>query len=145
MEDIDLLVRWLGPESARQPESLQTANLHYAEKGLKCIWKRLDERHGSPELTKSTLKEKIARFTKFGNSEVKRLYDLSDILAEIEASKRNAKYENLLSYFDSSRGMNPILSKLPYFLQNKWTDRTAKHMSDNGVVYPPLLSLSFKK
>lgn len=50
----------------------------------------------------------------------KMLYDLLDILTEIESTKENEQYATLLSYYDSSSGVNPIIGKLPQGQQEKW-------------------------
>ena len=43
----------------------------------------------------------------------------------------------MLANFDSSTGVNPIVNKLPHFLQTKWTERASKYKTEKGVVYPP--------
>ena len=48
-----------------------------------------------------------------------KLYELSDILTQIESLKEDAKYATLLAYFDSSVGVSPVVVKLPYNLQEK--------------------------
>jgi hypothetical protein len=49
-----------------------------------------------------------------------KLYDLLDILTEIESVMLNSQYATLFSYYNSSSGVIPIVSKLPHFLQEKW-------------------------
>lgn len=55
------------------------------------------------------------------------LYDLVDILTVIESAKENEQYATLLSYYDSSSGVNPIISKLPQGLQEKWVSQASKY------------------
>lgn len=43
----------------------------------------------------------------------------------------------LLSYFNSSSGVAPIVSKLPYSLQDKWATRASTYKRTNEVPYPP--------
>ncbi|XP_052087892.1 uncharacterized protein LOC127724930 [Mytilus californianus] len=136
-EEMDLLIRWLGQESSKQAIRLRASNTHDPKKGLERIWNRLDERYGSPELIESTLKDKILKFGKMNNTDNKRLYELGDLLAEIDSVKEDPKYSTLLGYFDSSSGVNPIVSKLPHFLQTKWTDRAVRYKLEKHVVYPP--------
>lgn len=69
------------------------------------------------------------------------MYELADILAEIEAAKENPKYSTLLSYFDSSSGIIPIINKLPYNLQDKWTTQASNYKKKNNVSYPPFTFL----
>jgi hypothetical protein len=58
----------------------------------------------------ASLKTKLANFPKMSNKDTKRLYELQYIL---------------LGYFDSSSGIRPIVAKLPYTLQEKWTSRAS--------------------
>ena len=60
MEELDLLVKYLGPESRQQAMRLGALHPTDPVKGLARIWERLDE--CSSELMESILKEKIARF-----------------------------------------------------------------------------------
>lgn len=60
-----------------------------------------------------------------------------DILAEIEAIKEDPNYSALLSYFDSSSGINPIVNKLPFNIQEKWTMRASNYKTKKSVPYPP--------
>ncbi|CAG2215540.1 unnamed protein product [Mytilus edulis] len=50
---------------------------------------------------------------------------------------KNPVYEKLLSYFDSSVGINPIMSKLPQSLQYKWRDKATNYKKSKNVPYPP--------
>ena len=60
MEELDLLVKYLGTESRQQAMILRASHPTDPVKGLARIWERLDER--SPKLMESILKEKISRF-----------------------------------------------------------------------------------
>lgn len=118
-EEIDLLVKFLGPESSKFAASIRTANTTYPKRGLERIWSTLQERYGSPELVESALKTKVRDFPRITNRDSKRLYDLVDILAEIEPINEDSNYSALLSYFDSSSGINQIVNKLPFNIQEK--------------------------
>ena len=61
------------------------------------------------------------------------------ISSQIEAVKENPNYSNLLSYFDSSSGIIPIVSKLPYHLQEKWTMRASSQKLRFDIPYPFVL------
>ncbi|XP_056022091.1 uncharacterized protein LOC125651089 [Ostrea edulis] len=69
--------------------------------------------------------------------EAKKLYDLLDILTEIESVKENPTYAILVSYFDSSSGVIPIINKLPHGLQEKWVSQTARYKKQFDVPFPP--------
>lgn len=60
-----------------------------------------------------------------------------DILAEIEAIKEDPNYSALLSYFDSSSRINPIVNKVPFNIQEKWTMRASNYKTKKSVPYPP--------
>jgi len=137
VEEIDLLVKWLGPESSKQVASIKIASASCPSEGLRKAWERLDERYGSPEMIEAAVKAKLANFPKLTNKDCKKLYELYDILSEIEAIKENPKYFALLAYYDSSSGVLPIVHKLPYGIQEKWTSRAARYKEDYDVVFPP--------
>ena len=82
-------------------------------------------------MVESALKNKLASFPKLTNKDTKKLYDLADILFEIEATKENKNYKTLLA---SSSGVAPIVAKLPYQLQEKWTNRAVVWYSFVHVV-----------
>jgi hypothetical protein len=42
-------------------------------------------------------------------------------MIEIESLMANPQYTVLLSYFNSSSGVLPIINKLPYNIQEKWS------------------------
>lgn len=136
-EEIDLLVKWLGPETTRQALSIRVASSYNPESGLLKIWERLDARYGAPELVEKSTQMKVTNFAKITANNYHRLYELTDILSEIESLKVDPQYSVLLSYYDSSVGVNPIVSKLPYHLQNKWANRAMKYKLSHRVCYPP--------
>ncbi|XP_076074970.1 uncharacterized protein LOC143045968 [Mytilus galloprovincialis] len=141
-EQIDLLIKWLGPESAKHAISIRASNANNPSIGIQRLWKRLDERYGAPEMLEASLMSKLAKFPTLTNKDNARLYELSDILSEIEYHKENPKLGCLLAYFDSSSGINPIVEKLPYGLQEKWTTRATRYKSKYEVAFPPFTEFS---
>ena len=136
--------KWTGPESMGQVLSLKAANVHDPQKGLEPIWQRLDELYGLPQLIELSLRRKLDNFPRLTNAakDSKKLYELSDIVSEIEAIKEDPAYSSLLAYFDSSSGVSPIVSKLPYSLQERWTTNAYRYMEKNDVCYPPFSHFS---
>ena len=59
VEELDLLVKWLGPESKKYAKNIRTAN---ANRCLQRLWERFDERYGCPEMVEAALK--LATFPK---------------------------------------------------------------------------------
>ncbi len=55
---------------------------------------------------------------------------------EIQAAKQDG-YLMGLSYLDTSRGVNPIIQKLPFSLQEKWLTVGSKYKEDYRVSFPP--------
>lgn len=92
LEESDLLVKWLGPESSKFAQSIRTSNIGNPSRALTKIWERLEERYGASEMVEVSLKTKIGNFPKINVKGSKKLYDLYDILMEIEAVKQNPKY-----------------------------------------------------
>ncbi|KAK3086079.1 hypothetical protein FSP39_013163 [Pinctada imbricata] len=135
---MDLLAKWLGPESSKYAVSIRAANSSFPHRGVARLWERLEERYGSPELVEASLKAKLESLPKLRPEDNKMLYDLSDIVAEIIGCKENPKYATLLSYFDSSSGIIPIINKLPRNLQEKWTTQASNYKKKHQTAYPPL-------
>ncbi|XP_062614379.1 uncharacterized protein LOC134276120 [Saccostrea cucullata] len=137
MEKLDLLIQNLGMKSKQQALNIRSANPHDPPRALRLIWERLDSRFGSPESIESSLKKRVAAFPTLKNSNRSELFELADILMEIESIMRDEKYAKLFSYYDSSGGINPIVRKLPSSIQEKWTNEANKYKQKNGVIYPP--------
>lgn len=111
-------MKWLGPESSKFAQSIRTSNIDNPSSAIIKIWKRLEERFGSPEMVEISLKSKLDNFPRFTFKDKKRMYDLHNLLCEIQSNKDNPVYEKLLSYFDTSVGINPIVTKLPPGIQS---------------------------
>ncbi|XP_052694839.1 uncharacterized protein LOC128173163 [Crassostrea angulata] len=136
-EQMDLLIKYLGPESKKHATSMRTSNIFDISRGLRRLWERLDERYGAPEHVEASVRAKLLSFPKLGNRDHQKLYDLSDILMEMKFLKEDPKYSAMLAYLDSSSGIRPIISKLPYGLQEKWTNRAMKYKLEHQTVFPP--------
>lgn len=76
-------------------------------------------------MVETSLKTRLNKFPKITDSGVRKLYEFSDLLSETMCLKENAKYHDLLSYFDTV-GVKPIVAKLPSNLQSKWVTRASK-------------------
>lgn len=61
-EEVDLLVKWLGPNSSNQALRIRASNTEDPYQCLRKIWNRLEERFGCPDIVEDTLKRKIASF-----------------------------------------------------------------------------------
>ncbi|KAM3855873.1 uncharacterized protein M6D78_000931 [Vipera latastei] len=135
-EELDLLIKWLGPESADRVQGLRTVHIDSPDAGLTAAWARLEQTYGSPEALENALFERLQNFLKIGNKDNYKLQGLSDLLTEIELAKTDPRL-TCLSYLDSSHGVNPVVSKLPYGLQEKWTQQGSDYKEQYGVSFPP--------
>ena len=98
-EQLDFLVKWLGPQSQRQAVSFRQAHPNNPQMATLRIWERIDERYGAPEMVEHSLKKKLADF--LTNKDPSKLY-LVEILLEIESTKADPEFGPLLSYLDTS-------------------------------------------
>nr|XP_034334815.1 uncharacterized protein LOC117691978 [Crassostrea gigas] len=88
-------------------------------------------------MIEAALKNKLSAFPRLSIKDNKRLYDLVDIVSEIEAAKEIPHLSSLFAYFDSSSGVNPIVSKLPYQIQEKWTRHANRFKESHYMTFPP--------
>ncbi|MES9884416.1 MAG: hypothetical protein ABW185_26515, partial [Sedimenticola sp.] len=135
-EELDLLVMYLGPKLSIQ--SLRNANASNPSNAVTRIWARLEERYGRPEMVDAALKAKLAKSPKIVNAgDYHRLYELADIMGEIESIKEDPRYSALLGLYDTSVGVNQILVKLPHMIQQRLIDRASRYKQVHSVAYPP--------
>ncbi|KAK7879006.1 hypothetical protein WMY93_034161, partial [Mugilogobius chulae] len=135
-EELDLIIKWLGVESSQQAKRIRSVHVFNPNAALKLVWERLEESYGSPEVVENALLKKIEQFPKLSNKDNVKLRELGDILQEIQCAK-DGGYLPGLSYLDTARGVNPIVEKLPYGLQEKWITTGAKYKEEHRVVFPP--------
>ena len=136
-EELDLLAKWLGTESARQAINIRAANMNNPELGRIRVWERLEEKYGAAEMVEDSLKKKLREFPALSPRDNKKLFDLCDIVSEIEAIKEDPQYSALLGYYDSSSGVNPIVCKLPHGIREKWITQASKYKQTHNVPFPP--------
>ena len=135
-EEMDLLVKWLGAESATQVKRIRAVNVHHPQNGLKMAWDRLNECYGSPEVIENSLFQRLENFPKITNKDHKKLRELGDLLMELEAAKSDGDLLGL-TYLDTARGINPIVQKLPYNLQERWLSHGSRFKENFNVPFPP--------
>ncbi|XP_070196629.1 uncharacterized protein [Littorina saxatilis] len=136
-EELDLLVKHLGFESSKYAQSIRASNAADPARGLRLLWRRLDERFGSPELVEARLRERIESFPQITKKDSRKLYDLCDLCDEINSAKDDENLGPLLKVYDTSIGTNKIVAKLPPNLKHKWTERASSYKQRHGVVFPP--------
>ena len=135
-EELDLMTKWLGTESSEQAKRIRSVHVLDPTAGRNMVWQRLEECYGTPEVIEHALLRKIEDFPKLTNKDNAKLRELCDLLLELESAKREGVLTGL-SYLDTARGVNPIVEKLPYNLQEKWTAHGFKYKEDYRVAFPP--------
>lgn len=135
-EELDLLKKWLGTESADRVKRLRTVHVDHPDAGLVAAWARLEQAYGSSEAIESALFKWLQNFPKIGNKDYRKLQDLSDLLMELELAKTDPHLPGL-SFLDTAHGVNPLVSKLPYGLQEKWAQQGSRYKRDYNVSFPP--------
>ncbi|KAM4021803.1 uncharacterized protein ACNLHF_027124 [Anomaloglossus baeobatrachus] len=137
-QELDLLIKWLGPGSTNRIKSLRTVYVGQAEAGLAAAWQRLERTFGSAEAIEKALFKRLQDIPKINLKEVHKLQDLSDLLMELELAKRDPRLSGLC-YLDTAHGVNPIVVKLPYSLQEKWATSVSRYKRMNDVTFPPFI------
>lgn len=75
-------------------------------------------------------------FPKFTVNEVK-LYNLVDNVVEINSLEKDEQYYSLLASYDSSGGVNLIVNKFTYQLQEKLTNETSRYKEQHNLTFTP--------
>ncbi|XP_026147341.1 uncharacterized protein LOC113121247 [Carassius auratus] len=135
-EELDLLTKWLGPESSMQAKRIRSVHAHFPIAGVRMLWQRLEECYGCPEVIENALLRKLEEFPKISNRDGQRLRELGDMLMELESAKSGGHLPGL-AILDTARGVNPIIEKLPFNLQERWITHGAKYKEDYRVAFPP--------
>ncbi|XP_073488879.1 uncharacterized protein [Aquarana catesbeiana] len=135
-EEADLLVNWLGNESSEHARRIRDININYPSRGLSMIWERVDECYGSPEVIENSLFKRIDDFPRIPNKGYQKLRELSDLVTELQIAKAEGDLPGL-AFLDTARGVNSIVQKLPYSLQETWISRGSKYKQKHNVPFPP--------
>lgn len=135
-EELDLLIRWLGKESSDHVKRLRSAHVSDPKVALNVAWERLTECYGAPEIIENALLQRLENFPKIFSKDYVKLRELGDLLTELQVAKQDG-YLPGLTYLDTARGINPIVEKLPHFLQEKWLSHGMKYKEMYNASFPP--------
>ncbi|XP_076862530.1 uncharacterized protein LOC143514793 [Brachyhypopomus gauderio] len=135
-EEMDLLLKWLGKDSAEHVERIRAIHINRPDAGLAMIWNRLDQMYGAAEIIEDALFKRIETFPKITHQDYSKLIKLSDLLSELLAAKDEGDLPGL-AFLDTARGINPVLRKLPCNLQEKWASVGSAYKQRYQVSYPP--------
>jgi hypothetical protein len=75
VEEMDLLIKYLGPESVIQAKRIRAANARDPLRGLQRIWERMEDRFALPEMVEASLKKKVQSFPRITSKDFSRLYE----------------------------------------------------------------------
>ncbi|XP_040197695.1 uncharacterized protein LOC120930586 [Rana temporaria] len=134
--ELDLLIRYSGRQSSEQVKRLKSVYIYNFNAGLDAAWERLDQDYGSPEVIESALFQRLNDFPKISVKDNHKLRELGDLLHELEIAKLDPSLPGL-SYLDTAQGVNPIVARLPSYLQGKWTSVGSKYKYEHHVSFPP--------
>lgn len=98
------------------------------------VW--LEQIYGSSEAIEIANLRDFKPFQKITNEDHHKLQKLSDLLMELELAKADPHLPGL-SYFNTSHDVDPVVLKVPYSLQEKWTAQGSNYKGDNNVSLPP--------
>ncbi|XP_054867909.1 uncharacterized protein LOC129347292 [Amphiprion ocellaris] len=135
-ETLDLLVKWLGTESAKHVKRIRSVHAGNPNVALEKAWARLQECYAAPEVTEKALFKRLDNFPKVSAKDYSKLRDLGDLLMEIQGAKEEG-YLKGLSYLDTARGIGPIIEKLPYGIQDKWLTVGSRYKEEYKGQFPP--------
>lgn len=86
-EEMDLLFKWPGKESAENVENIRGIHFNHPAAGLAMIWDRLEQSYGTAEVIEDALFKRINAFLKLTNRDYSKLTKLSDFVMELESAK----------------------------------------------------------
>ncbi|KAI3353805.1 hypothetical protein L3Q82_005027 [Scortum barcoo] len=135
-EELNLLTKWLDGESLQHALRIRAVHVNNPETGLRRLWQRLDKNYGSSEAIEASLFKRLESFPKIFYKDNHLLQELADLLLELQAAK-NEGYLPGLSFLDTSRGINPIVEKLPNNLQEAWIKQGTRYKKEHNAIYPP--------
>ena len=135
-EELDLLTKWLGPQSSAHIERIRAVHVNDSTQGLKMAWSRLQECYGSPEMIEKALFDRVEKFPKINSRDYPKLREIGDLLQELASAKREG-YLPGLACLDTARGLNPIVEKLPWNLQEKWISKGSNYKLAHNLLFPP--------
>ncbi|XP_078809202.1 uncharacterized protein LOC144994598 [Oryzias latipes] len=137
-QELDLMIKWLGKESGEQIRRVRSVYINNIDLALKKAWERLCDCYAAPEIIEKSLFQRLDSFPKISAKDNTKLRELGDLLMEIQGAKEDG-YLTGLSYLDTSRGIAPIVDKLPYGLQEKWMSSGSSYKAENNGRFPPFV------
>ncbi|GAA6111706.1 uncharacterized protein LOC125145101 [Tachysurus ichikawai] len=135
-QELDLMTKWLGKESGEMVKRIRSVHVSNPGLALHKAWERLHECCAAPEIIERSLFQRLDSFPRISVKDHIKLRELADLLMEIQGAKEDG-YLTGLSYLDTSRGIAPLVDKLPYGLQDKWVTSGSCYKEQNYGRFPP--------
>ena len=135
-EELNLVLGSLEGETKSFVQRIYAIHVDRPEVGLKRTWEYLEKKHGSPEAVERDLTGRVEQFQKIPPKGSTKLEEFGYLLLEVQYLKESEKFPGLLA-LDSSRGLQPLVQKLPEWLQNKWREKGSEYKRQHGVLFPP--------
>ncbi|XP_037392738.1 uncharacterized protein LOC119263058 isoform X2 [Pygocentrus nattereri] len=135
-EELDLMAKWLGRESAEHVKRIRSVHISSPERALMRAWRQLQDCYASPEVIECALFKRLDDFPRISAKDYTKLRELGDLLMELNCAKEEG-YSPGLSYLDTARGIGPIIEKLPFALQERWILYGSRYKEDNDGRFPP--------
>lgn len=135
-EELDLLTKWLGPQSSAHVKRIRAVHVNDPALGLRMAWSRLQECYGAAEMIEKALLDRVEKFPRINNKDPQKLRELGDLLQELVSARHEGNLPGL-TYLDTARGLNPIVEKLPFGLQEKWISQGSNYKLHYKVHFPP--------
>ncbi|XP_044141603.1 uncharacterized protein LOC122931595, partial [Bufo gargarizans] len=118
-EELDLLIKWLGPKSACRVKRLKTVHVDHLDTGLVAAWARLEQAFGSSEAIESALFKRLQNFPKIENKDYCKLQDLSDLLMELELANTDPPIELGVTLYQHIRPSKSPVAAGFFFVKKK--------------------------
>ncbi len=138
--ELDLLTKYLGKDSTEQVRRIKTVNIKDPAIGLSMAWKTPRRNIWLTRGRRAGSVQQARGLSKSYNEGSTKTRDLADLLSELQAAKEDS-YLAGLSYLDTSRGIKPIIEKLPYNMQEKWLYLGTRYKQEHLVSFPTFLRL----
>ena len=135
-QEMNLILDSIEGETKSLVQKIYAIHVNKPDLGLQRVWSYLDEKHGSPEAIEHDLMMRVELFQKILPRASTKLEEFGYLLLEVQYVKESKQYPGLL-VLDSSRGLQPLVQKLPEWLQMKWRQKGSQYKERHAVMFPP--------
>ncbi len=94
-EEIDLLIRLLGPDSSSHAKRIKAVYVSNPTAGVGVIWRRMEDCYGCPKVIEQAMLKRLDAFPRITNKDTHRLRDLNDLFLELQSAKESGHLPGL--------------------------------------------------